>query len=187
MTATSSRKPAALVFGLGLVICLALLSTALTSRHASEVRRAPAIDLQVDGPLGYGDKVSIAVAERRTTALPVPPESAVTGHLTGLCVNGGDSTYDAGYVWDTNLVFLVHPGEGTEDKAVAGWTTEAAEHPEEGWTVVVVRGHTGLGRTADADGPASLTWMERGLGLQLVAGDQSLEELQLIAEAIAWR
>ncbi|MGH2573263.1 MAG: hypothetical protein ACRDGU_07245 [Actinomycetota bacterium] len=167
----------------------------------AEDRFAPSFRLNIDvqkyGPLGYGTNLTVEEAEAQTPyPLPVPPTNATTGKQTGVWVGGGGDEPgesvppSVGFVWETDLRFVIHPTDPTdlsEGEAINGWLEKSVTQAEEGWVITAVRGHTAIGKEAQGENLASLTWMENGLVLSFRSPQHSLSQLQELAERVAYQ
>lgn len=185
----------AIAGGAAAIIALVGIAVIASNLGDSERRRprlnAPAIDIQKEGPLGGGEKVTLDEVMRRTPyRLPAPPTNDDTGALSGIWMTGGGcegsecSSPQVGFVWATDMRFYVNASDTSEEIAVAQWERKAAN--EEDAVLLTVRGHIAIGRERDENGPSALTWMEQGLSLQFVSPDHALEELKAFAEAITY-
>jgi hypothetical protein len=182
---------AASVFLAGVGIA-AIVSVVGESGPRSISRNAPMTDIQNEGPLGGGVKVTLDEAKREfPDGLAIPPTNEITGELSGIwmtsrgCEGSECSGPQVGFVWATDMRFYVSVPNITEDVASQEWKRKAAK--ERGSILLRVHGHTAIGQEGAKNGTSGLTWMAQGLALQFVSPSHGLEELKSLAEAITYQ
>jgi hypothetical protein len=154
-------------------------------------QRRPSIgaNLQEEGPLLDGQRLTLHDAERRTPfRLAIPPSNDISGKLAGIWM---DATDQVGFVWDTNLRYYCSelPADVTEQEMVREWRRAGPDKATgQSPQLVNIRGHTALGYektpvTPD-DSPSSLTFIENGLSIQFVSPNHTLDELTSMAKGM---
>lgn len=197
------RRGRLLVFATGMAVplvlfmVLSLLNGSPGPADRGGGQYGPSLDIHMDGPLGYGRKVSLDEAAQLVPyRLPAPPATEATGDRTGVWIgevaaepgaSTDEMTPQVGMVWATDLRFYVNREKVTETAALQIWNTKLATEPEVGWALTSVRGHVAFGHDGQGeDNPSSLSWMENGLSLLFVSPSHTLGQLRSLAEAITY-
>jgi hypothetical protein len=128
-------------------------------------------------------RVTLEQAKSRSPYdLPIPPTTAATGDRTGIWI---DPTLQIAFVWSTDMTFYVARTDMTEEQGSQDWAAKVAAQPDEGWGLTTIRGHAALAKDAGGDvEPSAVTWIERGLSLQFVAPQHTLDQLREVADGI---
>jgi hypothetical protein len=148
------------------------------------------IDIQEDGPLLEGKKVTLAEATRVTPyRLAIPPTNELTGRLSGIWI---DSTDQVAFVSDTDLrMYQSEPDRDLVEAAMADvWAQKVQTEVGTPWRLVDIDGHVALaldgGTDANGRKTYSLTYMDEGLSLQFVSTRHSVTTLVEFAESVTY-
>ena len=148
----------------------------------ANVRFAPSIDIQNQGPLMNGRRVTLSEARSAVPyGLPEPPTNDKTGTLTAIWIDGSDQV---AWVWKTDLRFYAHRTDRTVAEAKKGWAEWAAEEPRFRSALLTVHSLPAFAVEGDgtAEHPSTIIWLEDGLNLQFVGPGFSIKELQELAD-----
>lgn len=152
-------------------------------------QNGPAIDIQKDGPLLDGRRITLDEAKASSKAeLPVPPTNEKTDERTAIWI---DDSGQIAFVWESGMRYYINRLDDESNKAdiAESWEEKAAKadvSPAQDERYTTVREEPAIGLDGAGETVSNLTFMEQDFMLQFVSPDHSLEDLKDFANAITY-
>lgn len=133
-------------------------------------------------PLLGGRKITLAEAESITPYdVPLPPTNTLTGELSGIYA---DPSAQVAYIWSTDLRLYAQRTTMLEKAAVARWRQVVRSDDDGPFVMTRIPGHAALAAEMSETEPASLSWHQGKVSIQLVSPAHSLAQLKDIAREV---